>query len=92
MDDYLLDMAEYDDAYKHWANVARHHFTRAQIVETAKDNRDMCSPIWQAMQDELTHRDKLALAKEHRNIAKSLKRFDRRSYWRRKQKDKLAKV
>ena len=76
----LADMEEYNFAYDHWLKVARNEFTRGQIVETAKDNMDMCSPIWNAMQDELAHRDKLLLAKEFRREAKRLRRFNRR--WR----------
>lgn len=74
----LADIKEYNFAYDHWLKVARNEFTRGQIVETAKDNMDMCSPIWNAMQDELAHRDKLSLAKEFRREAKRLRRFDRR--------------
>ena len=80
-------MSEYKEAYTHWSRLARNEFTRAQIVETAKDNIDMCSPIWNAMQDELAYLDKLSLAKEFRREARRLKRFDRR--WR---KDKSRKV
>ena len=63
----LADMEEYNFAYDHWLKVARNEFTRGQIVETAKDNMDMCSPIWNAMQDELAHRDKLLLANSLRD-------------------------
>lgn len=85
--DTLEDIEEYNFLYAHWAKVARHEFTRGQVVETAKDNMDMCSPIWNAMQDELAYRDKLLLAKEFRREAKRLRRFNRR--WR---KDKSKKV
>ncbi len=83
----LAYMEEYNFAYNHWSKVARNEFTRGQIVETAKDNMDMCSPIWNAMQDELAHLDKLSLAREFRREAKRLRRFDRQ--WRR---DKSKKV
>ncbi len=48
---------DYKTIYKHWSRVAREEFTRAQIVTTAIDNRDLCSPVWYAMQDELLRRD-----------------------------------
>ena len=74
----LADMEEYNFAYDHWLKVAHNEFTRGQIVETAKDNMDMCSPIWNAMQDELAHRDMLLLRKEFRREDKRLRRFKRR--------------
>ena len=74
----LIDMKEYTFLYNHWAKVARNEFTRAQIVQTAVDNIDMCSPVWNAMQDELAYRSKLAMAKHFRREAKRLQRFTRK--------------
>ena len=37
--------------------MAKEEFTRGQIAQTAEDNRDLCSPVWNAMQDELLRRD-----------------------------------
>jgi len=84
----LIDMKEYAFLYNHWAKVARNEFTRAQIVQTAVDNIDMCSPVWNAMQDELAYRSKLAMAKHFRREAKRLQRFTRK-YKREKRKKVL---
>jgi len=43
--------------YRYWKRVAKEEFTRGQIAQTAEDNRDLCSPVWNAMQDELLRRD-----------------------------------
>ena len=83
----LLDMEEYNFLYNHWAKVARNEFNRAQIVQTAVDNMDMCSPIWNAMQDELSYQNKLAMAKHFRKEAKRLQRFTRKY-----KRDKRKKV
>ena len=58
-DDDDMTTAEYKKSYTHWLKVARHEFTRNQIVMTAADNRDLSSPVWNAMQAELIYRDKL---------------------------------
>jgi|19_taG_2_1085344.scaffolds.fasta_scaffold02302_5 hypothetical protein len=58
-DDDDMTTEEYNESYAHWLKVARNEFTRNQIVQTAADNRDLCSPVWNAMQAELLHRDKL---------------------------------
>jgi hypothetical protein len=67
---YQDDDEDYKPIYKHWSRVAREEFTRAQIVMTAKDNRDLCSPVWYAMQDELLRRDVLDLRKTMRREGK----------------------
>lgn len=54
-----MTITEYKESFAHWSKVARNEFTRSQIVMTAADNRDTCSPIWNAMQTELLHRDQL---------------------------------
>lgn len=70
---YQDDDEDYKPIYKHWSRVAREEFTRPQIVMTAKDNRDLCSPVWYAMQDELLYRDRMDLRKTLRREAKEAK-------------------
>ena len=70
---YQDDDEDYKPIYKHWSRVAREEFTRAQIVMTAIDNRDLCSPVWYAMQDELLYRDRVDLRKTLRREAKEAK-------------------
>ena len=52
------------------------HFTRAQLVETAKENRDLTNPVWHVVQDELQRRDELdkkrTLRRELREAKKGL--------------------
>jgi|TARA_R100001530_G_scaffold21164_1_gene17496 hypothetical protein len=58
-DDNNITRAEYKKSLAHWKKVARNEFTRGQIVQTAAGNLDLCSPVWNAMQFELLHRDQL---------------------------------
>jgi len=58
-DDDDMTTAEYKQSLAHWKKVARNEFTRNQIVMTAADNMDLCSPVWNAMQFELLYRDQL---------------------------------
>ena len=65
-----MTTAEYKKSYSHWLKVARNEFTRNQIVMTAIDNRDLTSPVWNAMQAELKYRDKLDALKMMRREMK----------------------
>ena len=57
------------------SRIAR-HFTRAQLIETAKENRDLTNPVWHVVQDELQRRDELdkkrTLRRELREAKKGL--------------------
>lgn len=65
------------DEYQHWRKVAREEFTRGQIVQTGADNLDLCSPIWNAMQDELQYRDRMDLRKMFRREMREAKEKDK---------------
>ncbi len=65
------------DEYQHWRKVAREEFTRGQIVQTAADNLDLCSPIWNAMQDELQYRDRLDTRKIFRREMREAEEKDK---------------
>jgi len=61
-------------SYEQQLKVAKEEFTRGQIVQTAIDNRDLCSPVWNAMQDELLRRDANDRKRMHRQEMKDIRK------------------
>ena len=63
---YEQDDESFESVRQKWAKICR-EFSNGALLETAKENMSMCSPVYIACQDEMNRRNKLAMEKSMRD-------------------------
>jgi hypothetical protein len=63
---YYDDDESFESVRIKWAKICR-ELSHGALLETAKENLSMCSPVYIACQDEMNRRNKLSLEKSMRD-------------------------